>query len=268
MKQPVEIYRDAYGIPHIYAQNEYDVYFAQGYVHAQDRLTQMEMSRRLAKGRLSEIIGKRTLELDMFTRLIGMDKAMERMAREASKQMKEVSRAYVDGVNAYVQANRDNMPLELSTLKMVPEPFTEADLSAMILLNSWFLNRNFTQEMLAVKMIDRASADDLSRLFPSHPNAKLPLDDYFDSFKSLKVAPFLEAIDTFEKTQKADSGPKGSNCWVISGQRSASGEPILANDPHLGHSVPEIWYVNHLVTPSMNVMGASTRQMENMTLKV
>ena len=125
VKQPVEIYRDAYGIPHIYAQNEYDVYFAQGYVHAQDRLSQMELSRRLAKGRLSEVIGKRTVELDMFTRLIGMDKAMERIAREASRQMKEVSGAYVDGVNAYVQANKDNMPLELSALKIVPEPFGE-----------------------------------------------------------------------------------------------------------------------------------------------
>jgi len=257
VKQPVEIYRDAYGIPHIYAQNEYDVYFAQGYVHAQDRLSQMELSRRLVKGRLSELVGKNTVELDMFTRLLGMDEAMERLASEASEKMKEVAGAYVDGVNAYIQANRDNMPLELSALKVIPEPFTKADLSAMILLNSWFLNKNFKQELLAVRMIGRATADSFSELFPSHPNAHLPADDYFDSFKSLKVAPFLEAVDVFSKTSRENSGSMGSNCWAISGQRSLSGKPMLANDPHLSHSVPGVWYLNHLVTPSMNVAGAS-----------
>ncbi|MFC1712672.1 penicillin acylase family protein [Candidatus Poribacteria bacterium] len=257
VKQPVEIYRDAYGIPHIYAQSEYDVYFAQGYVHAQDRLSQMELSRRIAKGRLSELIGEDTVEIDMFMRLLGMDKAMERLASEASDEMKEIAGTYVDGINAYVQTNRDNMPLELSALEVVPEPFTEADVSAMILLNSWLLNRNFTEELLAVKMMNRATADAFSELFPSHPNADLPSDDYYNSFKSLKVAPFLEAVDVFEKTQKEDSGPKGSNCWVISGERSLSGKPILANDPHLGHNVPGIWYINHLVTPSSDVIGAS-----------
>ena len=257
VKQSVEIYRDAYGIPHIYAQSEYDVYFAQGYVHAQDRLWQMELLRRLVRGRLSEIAGKDAIEVDMFMRLLGMDKTMERLASEASEGAREVARAYVDGVNAYIQARGKKLPLEFSALKLSPEPYTEEDLFATVLLNSWSLNTNFLQELLAVRMMNRLTADAFADLFPSYPSAHLPADDYFNSFKPLKVAPFLKAVDVFSGTSENSSGSAGSNCWAVSGERSFSGKPMLANDPHLAHNVPGVWYLNHLVTPSMNVIGAS-----------
>ncbi len=257
IKQPVEVYRDDYGIPHIYAQNEYDVYFAQGYTHAQDRLWQMELLRRLARGRLSEITGKDTVEVDMFMRLIGIDKAMKRLASEANDQIKRVFDAYVDGINAYIQVIGKKLPLEFSALKLSPEPFTEEDLFASTLLNSWALNTNFSQELLAVRMMNRLTADSYVELFPAYPNAHLPADDYYNSFRTLKVAPFLKAVDVYNGTSQNNSGSTGSNSWVAGGKLSLSGKPILANDPHLAHTIPGVWYLNHLVTPSMNVTGAS-----------
>jgi len=256
-KKPVEIYRDAYGIPHIYAQNEHDLYFTQGYVHAQDRLWQMEQLRRLVKGRLSEIVGKDTVEVDMFMRLLGMNKAITSLADQASERMKTVARVYIDGVNAYIEARKDNLPIEFSALKLLPEHYTEEDVFAAVLLNSWGLNQNFSSELLAAKMMKRLAADAFADLFPSYPNARLPSDDYFNTLKSLKVAPYLQTVDAFRELSQDGPNSAGSNSWVVSGERSVSGLPLLANDPHLAQNVPSVWYFNHLNAPGFHVAGAS-----------
>jgi len=258
VREPVEIYRDAYGIPHIYAKNEYDLCFAQGYVHAQDRLWQMEQLRRLVRGRMSEIVGKETIEVDMFMRLLGMDKALVRLSEKASEQVKAVARAYSDGVNAYISARKDNLPLEFSSLNLVPELYTEEDVFASILYTSWAMNKNFYEELLIVKVMKRLPISAFNDLFPSHPGARLPSEDYFNSIRSLEIAPFLPAVEANRvvfKGSSRDSG--GSNNWVVSGERSVSGLPLIANDPHLGQSVPMAWYFNHGNAPGLHIAGAS-----------
>lgn len=258
VKEPVEIYRDAYGIPHIYAKNEPDLYFAQGYVHAQDRLWQMEQNRRLIHGTLSEILGKETIEVDLFMRLLGMDKVLERMSKNTPAQLITIGRVYIDGINTYIEERKDDLPLEFSSLNFEPEPFTEEDKFVSLLINSWFLNRNYSNELFAVKVMNQLPLSAFDDLFPSHPDAQLPSDDYFDDIRSLEIAPFLTAVEASRVVLRGTSGASGgSNNWVVNGERSVSGLPLIANDPHLGQSVPGVWYFNHLNAPGTHAAGAS-----------
>ncbi|MDH7498836.1 MAG: penicillin acylase family protein [candidate division NC10 bacterium] len=252
---PVEVIRDPSGIPHIYAQDEHDLMVAQGFVHAQDRLWQMEVTRRLAQGRLSEIAGEETLMVDYFVRLLGLPELRSRAAQALSSEDLDRMQAYLAGINAYLELQGEDLPLEFRSLGLKPEPWTLEDLFSSLALTAWFLQTNYKQELLTIKAASKMERQGWEDLFPSHPGALLPSEEYFDSIRHLKIGPLHPSALVFHWNLPASPSPAASNNWVVA--RSEDGKPLLANDPHLAVTVPGIWYFCHLYAPGFHVAGAS-----------
>ncbi|HEX9166552.1 MAG TPA: penicillin acylase family protein, partial [Gemmatimonadales bacterium] len=251
LKGPVEVRRDRWGVPHIYAQSQDDLFFAQGFVAAQDRLWQIDMWRRIGEGRLSEVLGPDYLERDRFARLLKYRGDMTAEWTSYAPDTRAIVQAFVRGLNAYVAQVRARPPIEYSLLGYRPEPFAdEVPLQRMAALS---MTGNATTEVeraLVVTLMGKTAAD---RLFPLDPSR--PIDP----------APGLELTGITGKslgaTYESYAGiryPKldGSNNWVIHGSRTATGKPILANDPHRSITLPSLRYLTHLVAPGWNVIGA------------
>jgi penicillin G amidase len=255
LNEPVQVYRDDYGIPHIYAENGHDLYFCQGYIHAQDRLWQMETFRRLMRGRTAEVGGKELADLDMFMYMLRSEETAERISHLISEETEKVLNAYVRGINAYISHNKHDLPLEFESLGLLPSPYTRKDAFSTVILISWFLNQNYSEELFALQAMDKIPLPELARLFPAYP-APL-LDTEIENLKLIRdwdVAPLLPAAQAFKNLFQTFGG---SNNWAVDGKHTADGKPLLANDPHLVHTVPSFWYVNHLHAPGMHVAGAS-----------
>jgi penicillin amidase len=248
----VEVMRDRWGVPHIYAQHDLDLFFAQGFVHAQDRLWQMEFNRRAASGRLSEMFGQVTLDTDRFLRTVGLRRAAEAEAAQLDEETKRVLQAYADGVNAYVASRRGRLPLEFTLLRHAPEPWSPVDSIAFGKLMAWTLSGNWDSEILRAHLLSRFGEAGIERLLPAYP-AGMPVivpagADYrpFRSPAALRLAAHAPARNGI-----------GSNNWVIAGARTTTGKPILANDPHLEAAMPSIWYEMDLSSERFHVTGAT-----------
>jgi len=252
LRGSVEVMRDRWGVPHIYAQDDRDLFFAQGYVHAQDRLWQMEFHRRLAAGRLSEIFGPITLETDRFLRTVGLRRAAQAEAALLDEETREFLNDYAAGVNAYIASRRGRLPLEFTLLRIAPEPWTPVDSIGFGKLMSWTLSGNWESEILRAHLLSRFGDAGIERLLPPYP-AEMPViapegADYrpFRSAAALRLAAFAPPRAGI-----------GSNNWVVAGTRTATGTPLLANDPHLEAAMPSIWYEMHLSSAGFHVTGAT-----------
>jgi penicillin amidase len=240
-------------VPHIYADSERDLFFAQGFVHAQDRLWQMDFQRRLIAGRLSEVMGPKTVPVDRWFRVLGMRRVAEQEVRLIGDDVRAGLEAYTAGVSARMRQGR--LPVEFTLLRYRPEPWEVADTLSWIKMMSWTLSVNWETEILRAQLIARLGPERVAELEP----------DYFDRWP--RVVPSdvdysaiggaalrrAEAARPFAGPS-ADAG-LGSNNWVLSGSRTATGAPLLANDMHLAMSLPSIWYENHLVGGDLNVTG-------------
>jgi len=220
----VTIQRDARGVPHIRAQSLEDAFFAQGFVTAQDRLWQMDSLRRYAAGELSEIIGKRTLELDMNSRKLRMRRLAEAHARSLQGQERLALAAYARGVNHYIETHHGRWGPEFALLQYSPRPWTPTDTLLAGLLMYRNLTTTWEDDLLRQKMIDGGNAEMVRYLFPLRTGNEVHL---------------------------------GSNAWAMSGKWTASGKPLLANDPHLEFSLPSTWYLIDIAAPGLHVAGAS-----------
>ncbi len=291
LSAPVEVLRDRWGIPHVFASNEGDLMCAQGFLHAQDRLWQMESLRRLAGGTLAGMVGAEAVGLDSFSRLAGFDALRRRALAALAGRDLRACQAYLAGVNAYLETAR-RLPLEFRALGFRPTPWGFRDLAGALPANAWFLQTNYQEELLALRLRSRFSLGQWNELFPSWPGAALPEEDFFPRWRGVRIgAPLPEALAYYpELAGLAASGegfapgsaaasagsvpgpgapgpPAGpvlpggstplgaSNNWVAA--RGEGGAPILANDPHLGMAVPQIWYLCHLHCPELNVCGGS-----------
>jgi penicillin amidase len=241
LSAPVEVLRDRWGVPQIYAQNEHDLFFAQGYVHAQDRLWQMEFNRRVSSGTLSAALGEGTLDLDRFLRTLGLRQAAERDWAMVDEETRTVLEAYAQGVNTYIETHRKRLPLEFSLLGVDPAPWTPIDSLAWGQVMSLFLSHNYEFELLRADMIaelgERAAAELLPPYSREGPVIVPPEAGGYAWLQGSRVCanPLAELVqDT--------SLDWGSNNWVVHGSRTASGLPLLANDMHLGLDMPSIWY--------------------------
>jgi penicillin amidase len=253
VSEPVQVMRDRFGIPHLFAADERDLFTGLGFVHAQDRLWQMEMTRRFATGELAEIAGEDAVQLDLFTRIAGFDRMRERAMCHVTDEERRLIDAYAAGVNAGMEAAGKNLPLEFRRLKLEPRPWTTADIGAPLSINAWFLQTNYQEELLALLCREKLSVEQWNLLLPSSPGEKLPAEDFFTRFSEVRIGRLLPAAVAYYR----DLGivPAVSNNWVIA--RSSRGLPLLANDPHLSLTVPQIWYFCHLHCPTLNVCGAS-----------
>jgi penicillin amidase len=257
LNAPVQVIRDKVGVPQIYAQNEHDLFFAQGYVHAQDRLWQMEFNRRISAGTLSAVLGSGTLDIDQFMRTLGLRRAAEQEEAILDDDLRAILQAYADGVNAYVDTHRGRLPLEFTILGVDPAPWTPVDTLAWGKVMAYNLCSNMGYELLRGKIIAQLDAAAAQQLMPPYADgAPVIIPPEARSYTWLRDAS-IQLPDGLTEILSSASPGAGSNNWVVHGSRTATGKPLLANDMHLGLDLPSIWYEVGLHGGRLNVTGFS-----------
>lgn len=278
LEQPVKVRFDERLVPHIFAKNQHDAIFIQGYIHAKFRLWQMDMTTRLASGRLSEVVGEKTLKTDREMRRKGMVFGAQNSlaAMEQDSLTKPVLDAYRDGVNAFIKTlHYSTLPLEYKLMGFEPESWTNLKTSLMIKFMADKLSGQ--TEDFEMSLAKQLLGDQFNNLYPEHLDEEYPvigetgvsdrgpqttdhrLSNNYESDVDLKLSSSLNEGSTNHGQPSTVSSPDaiGSNNWAISGSHTSSGKPILCNDPHLPLNLPAIWYENQLITPDMNVYGVS-----------
>ncbi len=257
LQAPVEVLRDRWGVPHIYAQNEPDLWFAQGFVHAQDRLWQMEQARRVAAGRISEGVGAAGVPIDRFARVIGFRRLAAQQVEHLHPAAREHLDSYVAGVNAFLTRYRHRLPLEFTLLGLKPEPWSAVDTASISLLLGWALTNNWREELARLGLYAHLGPERAADLLPDYP-APNPAVLADEGLHDLSAA-LLAAYEGMQSYVGLTAPGQGSNNWVVSGQRTISGQPLLANDPHLAVGVPGVWHLCHLhsAQAGLHLIGAS-----------
>lgn len=252
LEAPVTIRRDEHAVPYIEARSEADGYFALGFVHAQDRLWQMEQRRRIAQGRLAELVGAPALEIDRLMRLLRVHALAERSLDALKPDHRALVAAYTAGVNAYLGSNGRLLPPEFWLLWHRPEPWTDADSVAWVKLMALDLAGNWRRELLRARLVRALPPELYADLFPFEV---APSDVTLSRAREALLGIDLEALAQL-LGPPAPTG-HGSNAWVVAGERSTTGAPLLANDPHLSFIAPGTWYLAGLRTPEIEVVGAT-----------
>lgn len=266
LKDKVEVMVDDRLVPHIFAKNEYDLYLAQGYITAKYRLWQMEFQSHFASGRLSEIMGKNEAiqQLDRRHRRLGMVYAAEKLLEETKKseETSQALNAYTEGVNAYIQQLQPkDYPLEYKLLGYKPELWTPLKTALMMKLMTLDLAFN-TWDVETTNILQKYGKDVIKELFGGYTSSQdpiIPTGTKYD-FKKVSIPKTPKQISVTLPNQEGKTEDKrgtGSNNWAVAGEKSITGAPILANDPHLTLSLPSIWFEIQLSAPKINVYGAS-----------
>lgn len=252
LSAPVEVLWDAWGVPHVYAQTSSDLFFIQGYLHAQDRLWQLDLNRHVGAGRLSELFGERTVDMDRFLRRVGLRRAAIEESKLLEDEAADAQSSYCSGINAYLQSHADRLPLEFTLLRYQPEPWTPVDALQWAKLMAWSLSLNWDMELFRAQAMTVLGAEKLAMLerpYPvGHPLTVPPGET--EPLSDDKMRPIWQEVAGI-------LGGGMSNGWVVDGARTLTGKPILANDPHLFPQLPSAWYEMHLESPDIRVTGAS-----------
>lgn len=255
LEKAVEVIRDRWGVPHIYAQNLPDLLYAQGYVHAQDRLWQMDFNRRLVAGRLSELFGTLSVQLDRWMRTLTMRRTAEQEVVLLSEDERSLLDAYARGVNARIAQGK--LPVEFTLLGYQPEPWTVADILAWPKMMAWTLSVNWETEILRALLVERLGAEQAAELEPPYAPGMPYVIPVGVDYSCLSAAPLKRARDARQHLGPDAREGAGSNNWVLSGDRTVTGKPLLANDMHLGLTIPSVWYENHLEAGGLRLSGIS-----------
>lgn len=289
VKEPVEIRRDEWGINHIYAKNQHDLFFAQGYAAAKDRLFQFEIWRRQATGTVAEILGEREIKRDIGTRLFKFRGDMTLEMSHYHEDGVEIITAYTNGVNAYIEeilGTPDKLPIEFKILNIVPEKWTPD----VVISRHQGLLGNIGSELRigrAVAKLGVETVKDLSWFHPKDPeinldpviNKDLLFDDILELYNAYRkpvhflnsdIQPeYRSSTDIKELSLDKGSGDSlsiGSNNWVVSGALMADGNTYMANDPHRTIAVPSLRYMTHLVAPGWNVIGGGEPEIPGISI--
>lgn len=264
----VDVLYDDNGVPHIFAENDADLYQAQGYVIARDRLWQMEFYTLVAGGRLTEVVGDRALEYDRYNRRLGMYKAAQEIAENLEKDSlsSAILERYAAGVNAYIDELSDaELPIEYKILDYKPEKWSKYKTILMLMNMRNTLNGGSTDYRVS-NVAASYGMDVIRELFTDYPFVESPIIPEGTAWNFTPVptpatpASPMAALPKNKELSMRVEEPRpeiGSNNWAVSGEKSATGLPILANDPHLGLSLPSIWYQMQLSSPSVNVYGVA-----------
>ena len=249
---PVDIVRDTHGVPHIFADSAADAWFALGYVHAQDRLWQMEGMRRTGAGRLSEVIGERGLRSDRFMRTLGLNRLVEAQWQSFDAATRAPMQAYATGVNAWIDGHAGSLPPEFLVLRHTPEAWKPTDSLLWARLMGLRLSSNWRSEAFRARLLKTLPSEQVRELWPVAPpdgsaTVAANLDEILPDLDGLAAAlpdsPWL--------------GDGASNAWAVAGSGTNTGKPILANDPHLGFDAPILWYLARIETPNLTLTGAT-----------
>lgn len=262
-KDIIEIAFDDRMIPHIFAKNDYDLYFAQGFVTAKHRLWQMDFQTRFAAGRISEVVGEKAIEVDRYQRRMGMLYGAEQSLKGMMEdpKSKEMILAYTAGINAYIKTlKKENYPLEFKLLDYSPEEWTPIKCALLLKQMSAVLAMG-SDEFYMSNILNKFGPEVTADLFSDYPFREdpiIPVGTKWE-FTPLPIPPvpevFSETLSNIRTRQKEEG--IGSNNWAVGGQKTASGYPILANDPHLDLTLPSIWYQIQLNAPGINSYGVS-----------
>ncbi|MEQ1595391.1 MAG: penicillin acylase family protein [Casimicrobium sp.] len=252
---------DADGIPLIEAKSERDLAFSVGFMHARDRLWQLEMNRRIGRGELAEILGPKALDTDKFLRTVGIHRAATAQLAKFPEADRALLQAYADGVNAYVSTAMTVRPPEFVILGVQPGKWEAVDTVAWALIMAMDLGGNWSNELLRLQMAARMPVSRIDELLPPQPGDKFPPHgDYAAMYKAMGLIPqTLVAAARADHPLYLSFGTEGigSNNWVVNGANTVSGKPLLANDPHLSLAAPAIWYYAKLKAPGIEVTGAT-----------
>ena len=250
IRNPVEIVRDIHGIPHIYAQSEPDLFFAMGYAMAQDRLWQMEFYRRIGTGRLAEIFGKEALEADRHFRTLAAASKRRRLPDDVAL----LTDAFAAGVNAYLEEHRDRLPLEFKLLGYQPEAWHSSDYRAIYTLINWGLSLGWKVDLTAADILKKVGKDRFRDAFAPPAEAGRPIVMEIDPIPRYDFSAIAATFLQVNRLTGFTPAP-ASNNWVISGARSVTGKPLLANDTHMPLTNPSLWWEVHLVCPTIEAAG-------------
>lgn len=279
LSDDVEISREPSGMVHIQAENDNDLFFSLGFVHASDRLWQMDYRRRIAAGRLSEVAGATTLQQDKLTRTLGLYEAAESAYLNLDVATKQIVDQYTNGINAYINLNLP-LPIEFQTLGYRPDPWEPVDILAGLKLQSLGLSGNFQSELFRLQLISQGfTPEQIAELFPLYTGdstilrpedvnnipglaglntaalSSSPQMDLSALATPIDLSQMQSAMSVVQSMVSVDT--MASNNWVVSGSRTTTGKPFLANDPHLTLEVPSLWYMAHLESPTFNAIGAT-----------
>jgi penicillin G amidase len=257
LNSEVKIYFDSLAVPYIIAENDEDVAFSLGYLHARERMFSMDMIRRAAEGRLSEIFGEETVPFDKMFRTVGIYRTAKMIKKKMNPDALKLLEAYSRGVNFYLEEKKNKYPVEFDVLGYQPEKWKPEHSILVIRMMAWELNLGWWTDLTFTELVQKLGEEKVKEILPGYPeNAPtiIPAD----------IKKYAQISDDFIKTDKAFRkflGMKGthlgSNNWVVDSQMSASGKPIIANDPHLAYRAPGIWYVAVIKSPKWNAAGVT-----------
>ncbi len=270
LKGKAEVYLDERLVPHVFAENDEDLYFIQGYLHAKFRLFQMDLQTKAAEGRASEIAGAKAVDYDKGKRRLGMKFAAENALKELDNDPigKAAFREYTNGVNAYIESLSESaIPLEYKLLDIKPEKWTPLRTALLLKMMAEMLASGTESDLAYTNAKTVFSNDQLKMLYPQVPDSLMPIvpkGTVFDVPGIVPVAPttadslYINSNQpSLVKSIEVPDRNNGSNNWVVGGSKTQSGSPILCNDPHLELSLPSIWYEIQLATPTSNSYGVS-----------
>jgi penicillin amidase len=252
---PAEVVRDQWGVAHVYAEDLHDLVLAQGYVHAQDRLWQLDLNRRLVAGRLAEVLGPVAVPVDRWMRTLSLRHTAEQEPGLVTGEELALLEAYAAGVNARIAEGR--LPVEFALLRYRPEPWTPVDSFGWVKMMAWTLSVNWETEILRAQLVARLGPELAAQLEPPYrPGLPYIVPDDVD-YSCIGGAAVRRSEAAARLAGPGAVGGLGSNSWVVAGSRTRTGKPLLANDMHLALTIPAIWYENHLSAPGFEVTGVS-----------
>lgn len=271
LSAPVTVIRDEHGVPHIRAANMADLAFAQGYVTAQDRLWEMDVTRRYAAGEMSEIFGAEWIKHDRAQRILSLQQVAQKSAAQLDPESRELFSHYATGINEFIQTHRNHLPLEFRILRYQPKSWTLEDAFLIGANMAEFLNHDeFGQKLAREKITHKIGSEFAADLFPNkswhdrppelqaqaHQQRRPPSDDDSDDgddpAADMDVTHLLPGVSDLGEALRP-----GSNNWVVSGAHTVSGKPLLSNDMHLHHQIPNVWYEAQLTAGDFDVAGVT-----------
>lgn len=270
----VNVSREPSGIVHIQAQNEDDLFYTLGFMHANDRLWQMDFQRRVTQGRLSEVVGETTLQQDITNRTLGLYQAAAAAYTNLDTATRHIVDTYTNGINAYLNLNL-SLPLEFQVLNYRPEPWQPIDVLGAVKLQSLVQSGNFQSELLRSRLLSQGMPlARIQEIFPPYTGdvtilrpedvAKIPdlPANHSSTLPQIELSALAEpvndaALERLASSQLLSPETFASNNWVVSGSRTTTGKPFLANDPHITLQVPSVWYAAHLEAPTYEAIGAT-----------
>ena len=253
----IEIYRDSFAVPYIIAQSDEDVAFALGYLHAQERLFTMDLIRRAGEGRLSEVLGETAIPFDKMFRTVGIKRNILKNLYRNDPTVMKILQAYSNGINEYLKERKGNYAIEFDVLGYQPEQWNPIHSLIVIKMMAWELNISWWTDLSFAELIQKLGNEKVLEILPDYPqNAPTIIADNFKYLPAIN-SNFAETDKAFRQMMGWTGTHIGSNNWVINANKSVSGKPIIANDPHLAFSAPGKWYAAVIKSKDWNAAGVT-----------